>query len=942
MKFPKFFRDNTETAKSDVSIDVNDIQRHNVALESITSKIGISPDNDKQELDFTAVTSNPISLGEVGEDFTEEQKIALLRRMNYDGLLNLDDLPIDATYMIEKIQSLTLSESIKILKDTLKEHEGDINLTPDLESFLKAIVDAADFHQPMDLNTTIPLDQTLEDSNEKSDTKETGFITTDDFASSGSYSKSNKLYELYDWKFQARLEAGLINFHSLYPEVRAVTQPYDFPNELCETFRAYCIAILWQCIGTFINTYFYMRQPSISLGFEAVQLFIYPCGIAWAYIVPDWSIKMPFYKDWTVKLNPGPWTAKEQMFATLIYIVEGGPPQFYINIITQRSRNLFYNSWATWGYQILIGLSSQFLGFGIAGFLRPFFVYDVTAMWPSLLPIVAVNKALMIPEKKENINGWKISRYMFFLGVFTLSFFYYWIPDYLFNAVSEFSWMTWISPNNLNLENITGFNNGLGLNPVTSFDFNVMWYSTPLVNPVFTTLLTYVGVLIGFICTLAIYYKNYFYTGYFPIFSQTLYDNTGNEYDLTNIVTSEGTLNSTAYEAYSPPFYTAGYIVYLGSMYALIPFMFVYVSVIYRKVIWKGLKSIKNAVTGGGSSYKFFHDPFCRMNSVFPEVPEWWFFVILVISIVLGIVGVEIYPTDTPVWSIFFSLGFNIVCMIPFLIIYSRTGSYISLSGVIEIIIGYALPGKATPIMLASLFGYNIDEQAQNYLTNQKIAHYSKVPPRAMFRGQIITVTINLFVVLAIANWQVSSITDFCESDQADNFTCPDAVNLYDTSVVFGLIGPKNVFHHLYPVLKYGFLIGFLLTIPFIAFKLYAPKKWTHYVEPVVILNGLSSFSPPYNLSYYTPGLYWGIAFMWYLKTRYRAWWEKYNYIFYSGIQAGIAFSAVIIFFSVQYNPKDLDWWGNNVIAIGLEDTTVGMLNATDTPKGYVGPDTWW
>lgn len=434
------------------------------------------------------------------------------------------------------------------------------------------------------------------------------------------------------------------------------------------------------------------------------------------------------------------------------------------------------------------------------------------------------------------------------------------------------------------------------------------------------------------------WYSNFKWTGYLPINAQSLFDNTGMTYNQSRVLTSDNRLDKAAYEAYSPPFYTAGYLMNLGSMFAVVPFVVTYVCVIHHKQIWVGFKKIKKTITSKHkSSYLNYNDPFCKMNSRFPEAPEWWFLVILVVALVLAIVCVEIYPTDTPVWSIFFSLAFNIIFLVPFLQVYSTTGAYIALTDVMELISGYAIPGNGVALMIAALFGYAIDEQAQNYLTNQKIAHYGKVPPRAMFRGQILTTLINLVVTLAIINWQVS-FPNICTPEQKNNFTCPYAQSEFITAFTWGIVGPKRVIENLYPILKWSFLIGFLIAFPCIALKWYLPKKWTKYFEPNVVITGMFSWSP-YNLSYWIPGFYWAVAFMYYLKNKYSAWWSKYNYILFSGVSAGIAFSAIIIFFSVQYNPKDINWWGNSVIATGVDGAGgAGRLVAADAQDGYFGP----
>ena len=97
----------------------------------------------------------------------------------------------------------------------------------------------------------------------------------------------------------------------------------------------------------------------------------------------------------------------------------------------------------------------------------------------------------------------------------------------------------------------------------------------------------------------------------------------------------------------------------------------------------------------------------------------------------------------------------------------------------------------------------------------------------------------------------------------------------------------------------------------------------------------------PGNLSYSTGGVYLGYAMMHYVKHKYEAWWQKYSYLLGTGIDAGIAFSSIIIYFAVQYHEKDLDWWGNNVAYSGLDyqmRVSGSRLDVADAPDGYFGP----
>lgn len=78
-----------------------------------------------------------------------------------------------------------------------------------------------------------------------------------------------------------------------------------------------------------------------------------------------------------------------------------------------------------------------------------------------------------------------------------LIFSYFFFPGFIFQALSYFSWMVWISPDNVALAAITSPLGGLGLNPIPTFDWNIMsiWL-TPLTIPTFTIMNQFVGLLV--------------------------------------------------------------------------------------------------------------------------------------------------------------------------------------------------------------------------------------------------------------------------------------------------------------------------------------------------------------------------------------------------------------------------------------------------------------
>lgn len=893
------------------------------ALASIRSG-GLDNAQD-HEADLNAITSNPLSMGDVAENFTSDQKFYILKRLGYNHLNDLDDLPVEAVFMLEKIASLDINEAVEILKESVDAFEGDMNVEQDTYELLKDLLAFQDDGKIP--STKEKLTQTLD----KSDLKQTEYSLDE---SSDSFSEGG---EIFDWELQTKTEAGIIGFWSIYPEVRSVTQPFDDPSIPCETFRVYFLGLLWTIIGSFIIQFFSERFPSITLNTSVVQLFLFPCGKLMEYALPAWDVKI---WKWKFNLNPGPWSNKEQMLATLCYSVSGSAIYVSWNFHNLMLDNYYGVKWVDFGYQVLLTLATNFMGFGFAGIVRKFVIYPVNCLWPSILPTIALNRALCQPEKKSKINGWTISSFAFFMATFWGSFLWFWVPDYLFTALSSFNWLAWIAPDNFNLAVVTGFQSGLGINPVPSFDWNILNFNLPLNIPFFSYVNTYIGMVVAMFCIIGVWYSNYKWTGFLPINSNSLFTNTGERYHVTAVLNEDSLLDEEKYQKVGPPFYSAANLVLYGAFFALYPFTVFYTFIMHFKQIKHASKGFfKMFKLWKTSTYDGFNDPFSRCMTRYKEVPEWCFTIILIISIVLAILAAKLYPSDAPVWTIFFALGINFVFLIPLCIIYATTGSSFGLNVLVELIVGYAMPGNGLGLNFVKALGYVIDGQAENYITNQKQAHYLKIAPRALFRIQMVSMFVHCFVALGTFNLQIRTIANYCSPHQDQKFTCPTATTFYSASVLWGVIGPKKVFGGLYPVLQWCFLIGFLLVFPCVILKKYfSHYKVVRFFHPVLIIMGFLNWAP-YNLSYYTGGLYLSIAFMYYLRNKKQAWWTKYNYILSGGMTGGVAFSGIIIFFAVQYHPKYIDWWGNNVNDNGLDAIGPSRLNATlDAPEGYFGP----
>jgi len=681
--------------------------------------------------------------------------------------------------------------------------------------------------------------------------------------------------------------------------------------------------------------------------------------------MPDWGVTVMGTRH---SLNPGPWTFKEQMFATITYNIAIYTTNSYGMILVQKSPVFYGLDFISFGYQLMLTLFVQLMGMGFAGYLRRFSVYPVKALWPTVLPKIAMNRALTRPEPKENIYGWTISRYKFFYICTIGMFFYYWLPGYLFTAMATFNWMTWIAPQNITLAILTGSGLGLGLfNPITTFDWNIATSSYPaLALPFFSTCTMYIGSILGGFIILAIYYSNMYNTAYLPINSSAAFTNNATSYHVQSVITNNK-FNETLYQDYSPPFYSAGYVLTVGANFAFYPVYFLYIMVNQWTTVSTAYVDFYKGLRHGKGNYEGAMDVHSRLMSKYKEVPDWWFLVILFGAIIVSIVFLEIYPLDTPVWLIFLMIGINLVFAVPLSFLSATTGTNLGLGSLIQIITGFILPNNPNAFLFAQTLGsWALAGYGDNYVQDQKMAHYCKIAPRAVFRSQIGTIIITCFVAVGTQNFIMSGVKGLCTPTQPSRFTCAnDGFPLYASSLMWGLLGSDRMFNSLYPLFKWCFLIGLGISIIFLTGQGLGPKYLPGvreklrlklrprtferldktlfpfvasllWLNPILIIQGIQHWAPS-NLSYKTPGMILSFIFMYWLPRHRLAWWEKYNYVLSAAFTAGVAVSGLVMFFAIGYNPKRLKWWGNTVSYSGVDGSGVGILPIP--ARGYFGPE---
>lgn len=308
-------------------------------------------------------------------------------------------------------------------------------------------------------------------------------------------------------------------------------------------------------------------------------------------------------------------------------------------------RHVHSGQWNT--FLAFLSDSFQLIGFSIGGILRRFLVDPPSMIWPANLVFCALFNTLHSTSYSGAGSRGGMSREKFFLIVFIASTLWYFVPGYLFTALSYFSWVCWIAPNNVKVNQMFGYLSGMGMSLVT-FDWaQISYIGSPLATPWWAE----ANVAFGFVfffwfLTPILYYTNTWFGAYMPILSRETYDNTGQPYDVMRILTPEMTFNQTAYSEYSPLFLSTTFAVSYGLSFAAITSTVVHTLLYYRKQIF----------TQARRSLKEQPDIHARLMSMYNPVPSWWYSVIFVIMFIFGTVAIETFPTGMPIWAFVLAL----------------------------------------------------------------------------------------------------------------------------------------------------------------------------------------------------------------------------------------------------------------------------------------------
>ncbi|KAF7310558.1 OPT oligopeptide transporter [Mycena chlorophos] len=664
---------------------------------------------------------------------------------------------------------------------------------------------------------------------------------------------------------------------SPYPEVRAAVSSTDDPDMPVNTFRMWFLMVFLTVIFAGVNQVFDYRAPSVFITGIVGLLISFPLGKFMAWVLPTTRFKT-FGYVWS--FNPGPFNIKEHTCISVSLNVT------YIGAYATdvlATQQMYYHQKMPWSYQILLILGTQLFGFTAGGLLRQFVVWPASMIWPSALVNAALLNTLHANYGKKDRGH--MTREKFFLICCGASFVWYWVPGYLFTALSVFNWVCWIAPTNKIVNILFGAETGLGMSLIT-FDWSMISFiGSPLVTPWWSQANTMASIAVCFWLVVPLmYFKNALYTAYLPLSAYVSFDNTGMPYNISAVVRN-GEFDAELYAGYSPIFMTAALCMAYFLAFAS------FTSIFTHTFLWFGrdiARTIRKYLDGGT----------CPLVSSRLSSPS---------SLSKS------SPTLLPIWAAVLALILAFILAIPLAMVQAITNQHVALQVVEEMIAGYALPGRPIANIIFKAIAYNGTAQAVAFAGDLKLGHYMKVPPRMMFLVQCISTVVTGFVVTAVQSWMLGNVAGICSVDAPNDFVCPSTNVFATASITWGGIGPKRLFSPggMYNPLLYGFVFGALAPIPFYYLARRYPLSFWRYINIPVFCGGVAAIPAASAYNYAAWGLT-GFIFNFWVRRRHFRWWLRYNYILSAALDAGVAIAVIVIFFAVQYPHGGISvvWWG--------------------------------
>ncbi|CAF1598683.1 unnamed protein product [Adineta ricciae] len=229
------------------------------------------------------------------------------------------------------------------------------------------------------------------------------------------------------------------------------------------------------------------------------------------------------------------------------------------------------------------------------------------------------------------------------------------------------------------------------------------------------------------------------------------------------------------------------------------------------------------------------NDIHARLMSLYKTVPDWWYFILFCISLIIICVICD-HNNWLNWYLVLLTLFINACLVLPFGLLSSITGQFLQNAPVyyLSVIIaqGLALGQESRESYTYITIGYVLFVQSLSLIQDMKLGHYLKIPHRSLFLAQCLSSLVCSSVSIGIQYMyynQYGMNNEFDSSFSIFDYTLLGGSVYTDKNGFFSDANAEN------RKLLWGFLVGAILPIP--TWFLSARFSWLeHFHWPLILV----------------------------------------------------------------------------------------------------------
>ncbi|WWD06796.1 OPT family small oligopeptide transporter [Kwoniella europaea PYCC6329] len=677
----------------------------------------------------------------------------------------------------------------------------------------------------------------------------------------------------------------------------------DDPTLPTLTLRVLVLGSTFCILGACSSMVFYFKSNAPQFSQYFVILATYPLG----HVLANEKIIPRGKRIFGWELNPGRFSIKEAILVSVLSS-SGAAAAYAADILA--IMDLYYDTPVGRLPSILLLLTTQCIGFGLAGMLQNLLVNPPTMYWPSTLVTVQLFTTLYSSTStvlSTAAQAMTTKRLHVFMIIFLITFIYQFLPFLLFPTLTSVSVLCLMNNESWWMRTLGSGYTGLGV-ANWSFDWSSIGSSGPLYTP-YWALGNYFGGLAGMMWVIMplILITNFWSARSFPSpVSAGLYNSTFQKFDVTSILKPDLSLDEIAYETAKPLLLTPYFAITYGLSFAALSSVLVHVWLWHRD-------EIKEALSKRGHDLNDVHNKL--MRSYLP-VPSSWYIGLLAVNFGAAVVLVKTTPLQMPIWALILAMAIATIFLVPVGIIAAVSNTQIGLNVLTEFVAGVLMPGKPIGNVTFKCYGYMAMSQALALTSDLKLGWYTSIPPREMFACQILGTVLGALANYVTLESVLESKRPFLNGSVVDptgQWTGRAPAIFYSASIIWGAVAPARFFSGGYEVLYLGFLIGAI--VPLACW--WGHKRWPGYklnkVVFPIICSG-ATIVPQYPTNIILTSMIVAVLSNSYFAKKYPKIHGKYIYVISSALDAGTSITALtiyILFGGVIWTWNGPEWWGN-------------------------------